>query len=647
MKITFKILPSEGCEPNKQFFTNGLSCTCDSSGRWQDSECQAVKRGQSCEPGGVIQIGCSQCVCQANSELVCDDRICSEHSTDNSRRGLDVIGQWCTPFKSYFINCSICVCSASGKTSDAQCVRDTLCSLNESTAVKTGEKNLCLPKVTYLFPCLHCLCSEHGHFELNKCVEICQKEPLELVARCTPRKLYRKECNLCICPDDGIKSDLLCSKKLCPNVVRSKTLRSFQKKTETCLIHSFTPKRCIYCECAADGNIDEDACIESECLKNSSVNYGISKTSCTANEMVPLCSECFCLSNGTTNEEYCSRSCSYQSKLTILQKVVENSSKDKLLINRNMVQKLKTKLCHPNQVYLKEEKYCICNDKGVIRDELCTAQERVHLQAGLHKIQFHNFNVTCEPSTFVEFDCNTCFCSKKGMIDPKWCTYDDCETKKLVRESHRAESMTLTRSSNSTCTPGTISKEECNFCICSETGLTKDRACTKNHCGDLESPGSAADKFSCDPLSYYEVDCNICYCPRDGLKNVSNCTKNTCGKSFLRSNNCVPGQLFSDECNVCVCPPNGDKNDKACTNNSCLETNWEKELKKILPIGNQINEISISLDHCFPGEEYFVGCKLCVCPDMGLRSYATCNQMLCANEHVLDEDVEVKIFSRY
>lgn len=618
---------------------------CDSSGQVRLSNCQSVQRGHNCNPGEVVQKGCTQCVCQANRVLTCDDRACRKVATPlHARRGLDIIGPWCTPFKSYYVDCSVCVCSASGKTSDAQCVRDTSCSLNETSAPhRTGKKNICLPKVTYLFPCLHCLCSDDGHFELEKCVDICQKEPLEMVPRCKPKKLFRRECNLCLCPDNGLANGLLCTKNTCPNVVRSEKFKSLQVKDELCVPHSFTKKRCIYCECSLNGKIDEETCIEAECLNHNAINYG--KTSCTASEMVPLCIECFCLSNGTTSERFCTKTCSYHNKFEMLEKWLQNTDKD-LLLNRDKIRKIRNNKCQPNTVYLNDEKYCLCDDSEIINEELCTTyKERVHLQATTNNSRFHNFNMSCEPSTFVEFECNTCFCSKNGTIDPKWCTYDDCESKKAIQASQSAKMKRVhpsTRSSNGTCVPGTISKEVCNFCICSESGLVKDRACTKNRCDDMESL-TAIDEFICEPLSYYEVDCNICYCSQNGLKNVSNCTKHVCEKSFLRSNVCVPGQLFSDICNVCICPSNGDKNDKACTNYTCPDTAWKKVLEMSLPIGNQIvDDIRMrSLDHCFPGEEFVLGCNLCVCPKMGLRSYATCNQMLCGGEHELDSDVEV------
>ncbi|XP_023951717.2 uncharacterized protein LOC112055755 [Bicyclus anynana] len=182
--------------------------------------------------------------------------------------------------------------------------------------------------------------------------------------------------------------------------------------------------------------------------------------------------------------------------------------------------------------------------------------------------------------------------------------------------------------STGVCTPGSISRVKCNFCICSDGGVLGEQACTKNNC--FENIKITNEKFVCEPLDYYEVDCNICLCPPNGLKNVAKCTKNSCEKSALRSDSCIPGHLFSDDCNVCVCPPNGNKADRVCTNNTCSGSRWRISKSSISLLENQVHDDATrNLDVCFPGEEFSMGCNICLCPDLGLKVYASCERIIC------------------
>lgn len=634
------------CVPNTQFLLNGRLCYCNSMGRWSEATCQMIGRRQTCLPGQIIWEECSQCICQENGKLMCTNKECAEDGSDKNITNQEIGSElWCTPFRSYYINCSLCVCPTSGRMSEARCATDSSCSLKGSNlSLELITQNVCIPKVMYLLNCLHCLCSDDGLFVESKCVETCHKAP-ESSKRCIPRTFYRMDCNVFRCPENGVPDNKLRSKSSCdkqPNPLKS--LISLRNASTICTPNKYTKPKCIYCDCSSQGVVNENSCLEQECFQIKNFKYASFKSTCSPGELVPTCMECFCPRNGVTKEKYCTRVCSLQNKLIMLERVLKETISE---IERSAIKDtLGNETCDPNSVIISQGRYCLCPENGNANFKLCSS---VTDDLGSKKTQTFivdeanviDYNITCEPNTFVEFGCNTCYCTKAGKIEQKWCTYDDCHAKKMIQESHKNRikpKHTTNTESVVTCVAGSITKVDCNFCICSASGLVKDWACTNNTCAGPSKP--IANEFTCEPSAYYTVDCNICCCGRDGVKNVEKCTKNQCENNYLRSDTCTAGELFSEECNICVCPPNGDKKNKACTNRTCTEvdTPWKKifKLSQTL-LGNQIEEEDTprNLELCFPGEEFETGCKLCVCPEMGLKEYAPCTPILCDNEKIV------------
>ncbi|RVE50763.1 hypothetical protein evm_004512 [Chilo suppressalis] len=658
------------CVPNSQFVLNGQMCFCDSDGWWNTTNCRAISR-RTCTPGQIIWQGCNQCICQENEKLICNNAACyADTSSEDTFQKSDLIlsnpeisGQnpqdtWCTPYKSYYVNCSICVCSASGKTADAHCAKDNSCQkLPPSTSdfLTYVNKNICIPKVMYLFSCLHCLCSDGGYFILDQCVETCRRpqQADSVTRRCISKTFYLKDCNVCLCPNNGVADDKLCTKLVCEEGSKLKPLESLKVTSKKCKPNFFLRPKCFYCTCDANGLLNENACLKSDCLKTKYFKYDISMITCSPGEMVPICQECFCLKGGITNQSYCSNVCSYQSKLSVLEKVLKDNRDNNELPDRDKIQRIsENENCQPNSMYLDHSRYCLCPENGSTNFKLCTSivEESYpinpNLSLALSILPFNNsISASCEPNSFVEIDCNTCYCGKNGRIDPKWCTNDDCDAKRIIQNGQTSlRGPTINHIHfNDTCVPGSVTKWKCNFCICPQSGKTKDRACTTNTCSEIQE--AYEEKFVCEPLAYYLVDCNVCLCPRDGVKNVELCTKKICEKTILRSDSCTPGQFFSNECNVCVCPPNGNKADRVCTKHKCsdLETPWKKifRLSESLLAGNSIQEglaTKQDLDFCFSGEEFEIGCKICVCPDVGLKSHASCSEIMCEQKATQDNN---------
>lgn len=547
-------------------------------------------------------------------------------------------------------------------TAEAHCALDNSCQRSppsSSDFLLSVNKNICIPNVMYLFPCLHCLCSEGGYFLLDKCVETCHRPQLtEPSRRCISRTFYRQNCNICWCPDNSTPDQKLCTKASCHKHSRFSTLEALRNSVsnEQCRPNSFAKPKCFYCSCNTKGNINLHACLELECIKVNDFKYDITKTTCSPGEMVPVCTECFCPHNGQLNVTYCSKLCSYQSKLSVLELFLKNKQHNQSLDKENIKRTVDNEQCEPNSMYLDQGRYCLCPDNGSTNFKLCTSVTdttiiRKPLAGHISNVVRIDFNesMPCTPEKFIKFNCNTCYCPKSGKIDPNWCTYDDCNAKKIIEDTHKVIKVKpLPRVESKTCVPGQISKVSCNFCICPDSGLTEDRACTKNKCSEVIPLNDVdEEKFTCEPLDYFLVDCNVCLCPRDGVKNVAKCTKKICEKTFLRSDDCIPGEFFSSDCNVCVCPPNGDKADRVCTNHSCADsvTPWKKifRLSKNL-IDNKVAPMNDrQLDVCFSGEEFEVGCKICTCTDVGLRSFATCMETNCEEEKRVNSNTTVSI----
>lgn len=598
-------------------------------GRWSDANCNKALSSENCLPGEIIWKDCNQCICQENRQFLCTNSTCTDKLSPIAFKTsqVDTGSHECTPFRSYYVDCYLCTCPASGLTKEARCVPDKSCmALGPKSLDLKVLLSVCIPNVMYVFNCINCMCSENGYFILSKCINTCIKTRPNNNT-CVPGTLYKSECNVCKCYNNSVPNNKLCTNVDC-NFVKKRSLPVLQNETGLCVPNRFTRPKCFYCECGDKGAINKNACYELNCLNDPEIRYDLEHRTCSPGEIVPFCMVCFCLYNGIIDKRLCSKSCSFKNKVYVLEKMLKESFKYPGAFNRK---RNDDSTCEPHTVFIDHGKYCICPDDGNINSKYCILSKYnkfLDFQAEM-KI---GSNISCTPNTFVDFDCNTCYCNKSGKIDVSWCTYDDCESKRQVQQKNRANEIAF---DTNKCTPGSISKKDCNFCICPESLLLRERACTNNTCHTDKSNNNKEldDKLYCDPLEYYTVDCNLCYCPHDGLKNIDKCTKKVCEKNFLRSNLCEPGDLFANDCKICVCPPNGDKKDSVCTNHTCSNADipWNKVFKltqDLLGLNN-LEVTTRSIDPCFPGEEFTVGCKICVCPEMGLRKFATCTPFSC------------------
>lgn len=636
------------CLPNTQFYFNGLSCVCDGTGRWSSGDCRSV--GRPCRPGHVTWQGCNYCICQEDGQTTCTYTTCSDvakssilFNATNGRKyrrsssHLETIGNSCTPFRYYYVNCNLCICPPNGLSTEAHCKPDPSCTYSGShdiaASLRTKKTNhYCIPNVMYIFQCLHCPCSDDGMINTDKCTEKCNNTVLaktDNILRCSPGTFFKHNNQICSCAEDGLARKSRCGESTDKSKLRSLDELQANKSFSECVPNTFTKKRCVYCDCNANGTINHGSCLEQSCQHLSEDPFTGQVDKCKPGEVVPLCIECFCFHNKTTSDRFCITSCSIRSKIKILEKLREENSSENSLILQRLIHVSADNRCKANMIFFdkSDSTLCFCPDTGKKSNTLCipiVIEEETRNEANIT----NNFNATCVPFTMVNFDCNTCFCTKNGSIDPKWCTYDDCNQIKEVVTVNNA--FIPTKAEN--CTAGSISYAGCNFCLCVKSAQGTQNVCTNHSCeGNLTTERTTLD-FACTPFSYYQVDCNMCLCPANGLKNVYMCTEKVCEKSFLRTDACLPGHLFSDSCNICVCSQSGSKRDMLCTKRTCHDevAPWKSLLQRsgTLMTARSASDTR-SLDLCFPGEEFEQGCSQCVCPEMGLRAFAECTESNC------------------
>lgn len=163
----------------------------------------------------------------------------------------------------------------------------------------------------------------------------------------------------------------------------------------------------------------------------------------------------------------------------------------------------------------------------------------------------------CTPNKTFRFDCNTCTCNADGAGAN--CTENPCQTASTDKFTlkDKTDAATTTEIPSDTCVPGKRWKNDCNWCYCTETGIS---LCTLRGCltkadlptvqidiNQVKKKRQAIDKyhptsgveviytledlndpnFSCTPSLSFKVDCNTCWCAADG-KRARFCTRIGC-----------------------------------------------------------------------------------------------------------------------
>lgn len=192
--LTIDRITKAVCEPQYMYRFKKLFCTCSLSGSWKTAHClkkfqyllpdlpadtgAVAKMNTKCTPNAFYLIDCNICRCDTNGLIrssLCTSRTCKQgHKADTCAYG-DYLR----------VDNQICLCS------DVNYYIDQLClniNPNRSQIIELND----LSKIIFFGPNLRTV-TEHG-------------------TSCTPHSIYFKDCNRCVCIQDG---QLMCTNKNC------------------------------------------------------------------------------------------------------------------------------------------------------------------------------------------------------------------------------------------------------------------------------------------------------------------------------------------------------------------------------------------------------------------------------------------------
>ncbi|GJQ73565.1 hypothetical protein Trydic_g13911 [Trypoxylus dichotomus] len=123
----------------------------------------------------------------------------------------------------------------------------------------------------------------------------------------------------------------------------------------------------------------------------------------------------------------------------------------------------------------------------------------------------------CTPGDYKEEDCNSCVCTETGV----WgCTKRQCFDKRAINQRHQAPE----------CKVGESKTDDCNRCRCVGYGKW---ACTRMRClhkRDFPVP-SDVQNVPCPPYDTFMLECNKCTCNFQG--SGYQCTQQICSSTLL------------------------------------------------------------------------------------------------------------------
>ncbi|XP_023317610.1 tenascin-like [Trichogramma pretiosum] len=251
--------------------------------------------------------------------------------------------------------------------------------------------------------------------------------------------------------------------------------------------------------------------------------------------------------------------------------------------------------CIPDKIFTYDHNVCYCNENGT--EVTCKRKMFTTLTPELHRIQFQNITVKCEPNETFKDICRDCICHESG-------NYASC----LGRKCPRAEAKLETRDK---CTPGSVFSDRCNGCICGSNGTA---VCTKLDCRQFSTN---TNETQCVPNSFLMLQCNECQCSENGKS--MDCNRMGCESfSFHHSHilnmtiTCDPTTIFQYNCHHCHCGETGKF--AMCSGIAC-------------PHEHDMTTVLDTVDNCNPGVIFADDCNVCVCGDdkRGVCTTFTCD----------------------
>ncbi|XP_023287794.1 uncharacterized protein LOC105694435, partial [Orussus abietinus] len=258
--VNAKTRAAETCEPGRAFNKDCNACRCSSDGQYavctkmSCPEEKAREASVQCEPGTSFKEDCNVCICNSDgTKAFCTKMWCTEKEDESQD-------------------------SSSGSQTDA-----------EEAVATTRSEETCEPNSSFKKDCNVCICSADGkHAACTK--RFCSKEKSGLLHRffkdgshpegsedgpvatqradvyCQPKSTFKNDCNICICNDRG--TNAACTGMACLRQEDSGNLEENQSlgRTEkiTCEPNSTFNVKCNVCICSSDGK--SAACTKKWCF---------------------------------------------------------------------------------------------------------------------------------------------------------------------------------------------------------------------------------------------------------------------------------------------------------------------------------------------------------------------------------------------
>ncbi|XP_061723754.1 uncharacterized protein LOC133529977 [Cydia pomonella] len=186
----------------------------------------------------------------------------------------------------------------------------------------------------------------------------------DTVARCIPGKLYRMDCNRCICTKS---ESLLCEKLLCPNYEDTYKLQAREISGKPCEDGDIMRQECVECACQNS----KFACdVKKDCIPSVQLLGEKKKKKCVPGQKYPNLPNrppCICTAKG---ERHCSSSL-----------ILIGAPKKRIRpFEAAFSDPHSGKKCTPGVVYKKECNKCICSAKRLLRCTTMTCLSNDEIQ---------------------------------------------------------------------------------------------------------------------------------------------------------------------------------------------------------------------------------------------------------------------------
>jgi hypothetical protein len=300
--------------------------------------------------------------------------------------------------------------------------------------------------------------------------------------------------------------------------------------------------------------------------------------------------------------------------------------------------------CIPGETFMDDCNTCWCHESGNFACTLMACPPK-----NIHKREISSTEppkIVCKPGDSFMDECNnSCWCNPEGT--GFMCTMMGCSRTFFTSRPKTIEkrSVRVKKSTSSYCTPGETFMEDCNTCICHESGnyaACTMMACPPKNIHKREISSTEPPKIVCKPGDSYMDDCNGCWCNPEGTGFM--CTMMDCPPKNIHKreispdqpiqppvNKCTPGESYMKDCNRCWCNENGIA---MCTLKFCgYVPTFNRLIKRDIPTKTyRLKVTSAELRNpsfsCIPGEIFKVDCNSCECNTDG-KSALWCTRMAC------------------